>query len=266
MQCDQDWYTGMASDSKVNILDALQKSKYTLQKNCTSVTKGTSGKFVRKSVIADNKNEDVHKIIDAKRKWSWRGIILVSPKIAQQKFYPVNENLVNASMIRMLKSLSLALYGIDMFNGWPNTYCISSPCNTPIQSPHKYTKSVTQIATKRDKKKYTNLHNLMYSRSVGVDKIDTFYKQLLDRQVGTALLYIKGWGGPRTRILLTLIFGENFKGAEVKNRSIFTAPNVIDRHKKKKNTHIIVKSIHSSLRSESKNVEIHNNSIRYNHP
>ncbi|KAE9536929.1 hypothetical protein AGLY_006736 [Aphis glycines] len=71
------------------------------------------------------------------------------------------------------------------------------------------------------------------------------------RQVGTALLYIKGRGGPRTRISLTLTFGENFKGAEVKNRSIFTAPNVVDRHKKKK-THIIVKSIHSSLRSESK--------------
>ncbi|KAE9524148.1 hypothetical protein AGLY_015513 [Aphis glycines] len=40
------------------------------------------------------------------------------------------------------------------------------------------------------------------------------------------------------------------KGAEVKNRSIFTALNVVDRHKKK--THIIIKSIHSSLRSESK--------------
>ncbi|KAE9524359.1 hypothetical protein AGLY_015398 [Aphis glycines] len=35
-------------------------------------------------------------------------------------------------------------------------------------------------------------------------------------------------------IPLTLTFGENFKGAEVKNRSIFTAPNVVDRHKKKK--------------------------------
>ncbi|KAE9525480.1 hypothetical protein AGLY_014280 [Aphis glycines] len=82
------------------------------------------------------------------------------------------------------------------------------------------------------------------------------------RQVGTALLYIKRWGGPRTRIPLTLIFGENFKGAEVKNRSIFTVPNVVDRHKKKnknknkKKTHIIVKSIHSSLRSESKNTEL----------
>ncbi|KAE9521991.1 hypothetical protein AGLY_017624 [Aphis glycines] len=31
-------------------------------------------------------------------------------------------------------------------------------------------------------------------------------------------------------ISLTLTFGENFKGAEVKNRSIFTAPNVVDRH------------------------------------
>ncbi|KAE9523665.1 hypothetical protein AGLY_015883 [Aphis glycines] len=45
------------------------------------------------------------------------------------------------------------------------------------------------------------------------------------------------------------------RGAEVKNRSIFTAPNVVDRHKKKK-THIIVKSIHSSLCSESKNFAI----------
>jgi len=35
------------------------------------------------------------------------------------------------------------------------------------------------------------------------------------------------------------------------NRSSFTAPNGEDRHKYKK-THIIVKSIHSSLRSESK--------------
>ncbi|KAE9524075.1 hypothetical protein AGLY_015556, partial [Aphis glycines] len=34
-------------------------------------------------------------------------------------------------------------------------------------------------------------------------------------------------------IPLTLTFGENFKGAEVKNRSIFTALNVVDRHKKK---------------------------------
>ncbi|KAE9545734.1 hypothetical protein AGLY_001277 [Aphis glycines] len=43
------------------------------------------------------------------------------------------------------------------------------------------------------------------------------------------------------------------RGAEVKNRSIFTAPNVVDRQKKKTKTktHIIVKSIHSSLRSES---------------
>ena len=40
------------------------------------------------------------------------------------------------------------------------------------------------------------------------------------------------------------------RGAEVKNRSIITAPNVVVRHKKK--THIIVKAIHSSLRSESK--------------
>ncbi|KAE9532582.1 hypothetical protein AGLY_009663 [Aphis glycines] len=32
-----------------------------------------------------------------------------------------------------------------------------------------------------------------------------------NRQVGTSLLYIKRWGGPRTRISLTLTFGENFK-------------------------------------------------------
>ncbi|KAE9527305.1 hypothetical protein AGLY_013003 [Aphis glycines] len=31
-------------------------------------------------------------------------------------------------------------------------------------------------------------------------------------QVGTALLYIRGWSGSRTRIPLTLTFGENFKG------------------------------------------------------
>jgi hypothetical protein len=42
-------------------------------------------------------------------------------------------------------------------------------------------------------------------------------------------------------------------GAEVKNRSIITTPKSDDRHKNKNNkTHIIVKSIHSSLRSESK--------------
>jgi hypothetical protein len=40
------------------------------------------------------------------------------------------------------------------------------------------------------------------------------------------------------------------RGAEVKNRSIITTPKRDDRHKKK--THIIVKLIHSSLRSESK--------------
>ena len=40
-------------------------------------------------------------------------------------------------------------------------------------------------------------------------------------------------------------------------KSIITAPNVVVRHTKKK-THIIVKTIHSSLRSESKNVKSKN--------
>ena len=45
------------------------------------------------------------------------------------------------------------------------------------------------------------------------------------------------------------------RGAEVKNRSIITTPKSGDRHKKK--THIIVKSIHSSFRSESnKNIDL----------
>lgn len=64
-------------------------------------------------------------------------IIVIENNNMEKRRYPVNENLVNASIIRMLKSLSLALYGIDMFNGWPNTYCISSPCKTPIHSAHK---------------------------------------------------------------------------------------------------------------------------------
>jgi hypothetical protein len=42
---------------------------------------------------------------------------------------------------------------------------------------------------------------------------------------------------------------------EVKNRSIITTPKRDDRHKNKKKTHIIVKSIHSSLRSESKSTK-----------
>ena len=50
------------------------------------------------------------------------------------------------------------------------------------------------------------------------------------------------------------------RGAEVKNRSIITAPNVVVRQKKKR-THIIVKSIHSSLRSESKSKCIFLNNI-----
>ncbi|KAE9535263.1 hypothetical protein AGLY_007996 [Aphis glycines] len=41
-------------------------------------------------------------------------------------------------------------------------------------------------------------------------------------------------------ISLTLTFGENFKEAEVKNRSIFTAPNVVNRHKKKKHTSLYI--------------------------
>ena len=41
------------------------------------------------------------------------------------------------------------------------------------------------------------------------------------------------------------------RGDEVKNWSIITAPNIVVRQKNKK-THIIVKSIYSSLRSESK--------------
>ncbi|KAE9523331.1 hypothetical protein AGLY_016279 [Aphis glycines] len=108
--------------------------------------------------------------------------------------------------------------------------------------------------------KIFNIHNINIKTSIkiladenqGSGSMDIYHlrKTKKSRQVSTALLYIKGWGGPRTRISLTLTFGENFKGAEVKNQSIFTAPNVVDRHKKK--THIIVKSIHSSLRSESK--------------
>ncbi|KAE9539620.1 hypothetical protein AGLY_004872 [Aphis glycines] len=46
----------------------------------------------------------------------------------------------------------------------------------------------------------------------------------------------KSASGYRSAIPPTLTFSENLKGAEVKNRRIFTAPNVVDRHKKK-NTH-----------------------------
>ncbi|KAE9524227.1 hypothetical protein AGLY_015266 [Aphis glycines] len=55
-----------------------------------------------------------------------------------------------------------------------------------------------------------------------------------------------------SKIKNSILTKTGFAGAEVKNRSIFTAPNVVDRHKKKKKKHIIIKSIHSSLRSESK--------------
>ncbi|KAE9545444.1 hypothetical protein AGLY_000987 [Aphis glycines] len=48
-------------------------------------------------------------------------------------------------------------------------------------------------------------------------------------------------------IPLTLTFGENFKGAEVKNRSIFTAPNVVDRHKKKKKHTSFITSRNNAL-------------------
>ncbi|KAE9544784.1 hypothetical protein AGLY_000326 [Aphis glycines] len=41
--------------------------------------------------------------------------------------------------------------------------------------------------------------------------LGTTHTHKKSRQVGTALLYIRGWGGPRTRIPLTLTFGENFK-------------------------------------------------------
>ena len=41
-------------------------------------------------------------------------------------------------------------------------------------------------------------------------------------------------------------------GAEVENRSIITARVVVRQKKNKKHTHISVKAIHSSLRSESK--------------
>ncbi|KAE9527224.1 hypothetical protein AGLY_012922 [Aphis glycines] len=51
--------------------------------------------------------------------------------------------------------------------------------------------------------------------------------------------YLQFFASSTDFIPLTLTFGEIFKGAEVKNRSILTAPNVFDRQKKKK-THIIL--------------------------
>ncbi|KAE9532816.1 hypothetical protein AGLY_009897 [Aphis glycines] len=57
-----------------------------------------------------------------------------------------------------------------------------------------------------------------------------------------------------SKIKNSILTKTGFAGAEVKNRSIFTAPNVVDKHKEKqkKKTHIIVKSIHLSLCSKSK--------------
>ncbi|KAE9534010.1 hypothetical protein AGLY_008746, partial [Aphis glycines] len=57
-----------------------------------------------------------------------------------------------------------------------------------------------------------------------------------------------------SKIKNSILTKTGFARAEVKKRSIFTALNVVDRHKKK--THIIVKSIHSSLRSESKTASL----------
>lgn len=51
--------------------------------------------------------------------------------------YPVAANRAKACMIFKLSSRSLELNCNDMFRGWPNTYSISSPCITPIHSPHK---------------------------------------------------------------------------------------------------------------------------------
>ncbi|KAE9538575.1 hypothetical protein AGLY_005674 [Aphis glycines] len=64
--------------------------------------------------------------------------------------------------------------------------------------------------------------------------LQRFIEHKKSRQVGTAALYIKGWGGPRTRIPLTLTFGENFKMcSDVKN--VGNTGKVINGEEEKKN-------------------------------
>lgn len=77
---------------------------------------------------------------------------------ARRMTYPVRANLEQACMIRRLRSLSRALYCSVMFRGWPNTYSISSPCITPIHSPHRLVLVLCPQQTITVSKKYQHLN------------------------------------------------------------------------------------------------------------
>lgn len=52
--------------------------------------------------------------------------------------HPSSANREYACIILRERSRSFLLYSKDWFNGWPKTYSISSPCITPIHSPHRF--------------------------------------------------------------------------------------------------------------------------------
>lgn len=52
------------------------------------------------------------------------------------KAYPVLANSMTELSIRLPSSRSTGRYCRDVFSGCPKKYSISSPCSTPIHSPH----------------------------------------------------------------------------------------------------------------------------------
>lgn len=68
--------------------------------------------------------------------------------------YPVLANSITELTIRLPSSRSTGRYCNDVFSGWPKKYSISSPCNTPIHSPHN---EVLVLCKKKQQKHCKNL-------------------------------------------------------------------------------------------------------------